>query len=291
MSADPTQVLRQQVSELLDRRRLGHARTLLAQGLGQAPDDTGLLFEAARADWLEDRHGDMHTTLQRLLALEPGHYGGRALLFELLQHEGRLPEAEEVVLGLLREHPRESWLYAAYARLMLRALLFDKARQLAAEALRLDPEAEAALRAQALCDLTSRSRNRDSAALLRMLEDNPDDYHTLELVCIGLVREGRIREAHALAQQLLRARPGDPHALARVRELRMQSHWTLWPMWPMQRFGWAGAISMWVLTVVVLRITSKTAPALAAVLSPVLLGYVVYTWVWPPLLRRWVSRD
>lgn len=284
-------VATRQIGELLDRRRITQARALLAQALRDAPDDAGLLYEAARADWLDDREASARDTLRRVLAIDPDHLPGRVLMFELLVSAGELPDAEAMILALLREAPRDADLWARYSRLMLRALHLRKARDLAREALRLEPHSEAALRAQALCDLVTLRRATDSASLQKMLAANPDDVHTLMLVCAALQQAGRPRAALAVAKELLRARPADDRLLGLVKALRWQTHWTLWPLWPLQRFGWAGSIGLWLGAVVAFRLLPKVAdPQLVSLLSNALLGYVAYSWIWPPLLKRWLDR-
>jgi predicted Zn-dependent protease len=279
-----------QLDALLERRRTDAARALLADALREFPDDPDLLFQAARADWLDDRNPQARDTVAQLLRHAPEHHGGRILLFELLLEAGEVVPAVELVLQLLRENPFDADLCARYARLMLRTLHFDKAGRLAADAVRLDPGSDAGLRAQALCDLVTQRRSMDSAALQRMLQQHPDDYHTLELVFVALLQDGRTHAAHSVARTLLRARPSDPLALQRVQALALQTHWTMWPLWPMTRFGWPAVIVLWLGSVLALNLLRGPAPQLAALLSPVLLGYVIYSWVWPPLLKRWLQR-
>lgn len=279
-----------QLDALLERRRTDAARSLLASALKEFPDDPDLLFQAARADWIDDRPAQARDTVNQLLRHAPEHHGGRVLLFELMLEAGEVAAAEALVLQLLRENPFDGDLCARYARLMLRTLHFDKARRLAAEAVRLDPGSDVGLRAMALCDLVTKRRTMDSEALQRMLQQHPDDYHTLELVFVALLQDGRAHAAHALAKALLRARPNDPVALQRVQALQLQTHWSMWPLWPLTRFGWPAVIVLWLGSVLALNLLRGPAPQLAAALSPLLLGYVIYSWVWPPLLKRWLQR-
>lgn len=284
------QVLAAQASELLDRRRIGHARALLARGLRSHPDDIDLLAEAARADLLDDRAADARETLARLLQLAPGHLNGRWLMFLAEMDGGEAAAAEELVLGLLRENPQVPQFFAGYSRLMLRTLHVEKARALADEALRLDPQDDDGLRARTLCDIVLRPQRTDSAALARLLAANPDDGHTLRLVVLALVHANRPRQALALARELLRHQPDDPHLLQMVQALRTQTHWSLLPLWPMQRWGWYGSIGLWVAVIVLYQVLRRVAPASLGVMSFVVLGYVAYSWLWPPLLRKWMEK-
>jgi len=280
-----------QADALLDRRRIAQARQLLAQALQESPRHPALLFALARADLMEDRHDAARDLLGQLLAVAPQHVGGRLLLFIAEMESGRLPQAELLILELLRESPQQAEFYAHYARLMLRALNFDKASQLADEGLRLAPQSDSCLRARALCDLVVRRQPEPGAALNRLLAGDPHDLHTLRLVVIALIQAGRNREAHALARTLLRAQPNDPDLLGLVKALRIDSHWSLIPLRPLQRWGWGGSIALWVIALVGMQAVRRLAPDWAGPVSVLLLGYVLYSWIWPPLLRRWMQRD
>ncbi len=279
-----------QASALLDRRRFAQARALLAGALPQAPDHQGLLFELGRADVLEDRHDSARDTLGRLLQLSPSHIGARLLLFIAEMESNRLAEAEVLILGLLREAPQQGEFYAHYARLMLRALLFDKASALADEGLRFAPQSDTCLRARVLCDLVLQGSRVDSAALQRLVAGDPHDLHTLRLVVAALAQAGRNGEALKLARTLLRADPTDAGLLQLVQSLRMITHWSMWPLWPLQRWGWGASIALWAIMLVGVRVIDRVAPGWSGPVSLLLLAYVIYSWVWPPLFRRWMLR-
>lgn len=285
------ELLAAQASELLDRRRVGQARALLAGALREHPDHAGLLFESARADVLDERNASARGTLGQLLQQDPSHLPARWLLFHIEMDDGQLVQAEELVLGLLREMPASAQFLAGYSRLMLRSLHIEKARALADEALRQDPNDEDALRARTLCDIVERPGRTDSAALARLLAASPDDAYTLRLVAVALIHANRPYQALGLARELLRHHPDDPHLLGMVKALRLQTHWSLWPLWPMQRWGWYGSIGLWVAVIVLYQVLRRVAPDALGPVSTVVLVYVAYSWIWPPLLRRWLERE
>jgi tetratricopeptide (TPR) repeat protein len=278
------------ISELLDRRRVAHARNLLAKALAEYPDDADFLLLGARADLIEEDHASARSTLERVIARDPDHFGARALLLAVLTADSDLASAEQLALGLLRDHPQSAWLYAAYGRVMLKALHFAKGRALAQEALRLDPHEDEALRVLALCDVVELRRGTDSGALQRLLADDPNDRHTLSLVVTALIQDGQNAAALRGARELLRADPNDTHSLQVVKALTVDEHWSLKPLWPMRRFGWGGSIAIWVGSIVGMRALAQSHPEAAGVLSWVILVYVVYSWVWPPLLKRLLLR-
>jgi tetratricopeptide (TPR) repeat protein len=282
-------VLALQAGELLDRYRGDAARRMLGPALARHPDHPALLAQAARADYQDDHYNAARETLARLLIIAPQHLNGRWLMFLVEMETGRLTDAESIILDLLRESPEATAFYAGYSRLMLRALNFGKARALADEALRRAPDDESALRARALCDLVD--QRGDSVALARMVANDPHDVQTLRLVVLALVQAHKPRQALHLAQELLRMQPNDPSLLDLVRALRADTHWSLAPLWPMLRWGWYGSIGVWIGVVALFQVLRGTAPEWAGPVSFAVLGYVAYSWIWPPLLRRWLNRD
>ena len=277
--------------QLLDRRRTAQARSTIAEGLRLQPSHAGLLLQLARADITEERWDAAREVLGGLLKQWPGHAGARFLLFLAEMESGHLPEAELLILGLLRESPQMGPWYAHYSRLMLRGLDFGKASQLADEGLRFAPDDDSCLRARVLCDLVVQGRSVDSAALKQLMVDDPHDIHTMRLVAVALVHAGRTREAHQLAKSLLRADPTDTGLLQMVQSLRTATHWTMWPLWPLQRWGWGGSIALWLGALVGLRVLGRFAPQWTGPATWLLLAYVIYSWVWPPIFRRWMLRD
>jgi predicted Zn-dependent protease len=280
-----------QASELLDRRRTQMARRLLEGALAQHPHHRGVLLQAARADLQDDRTASARSLLSHLLQADPSDPTARLMMAETEMDAGDLAAAEVLLLGLLREAPREPVYFACYSRVMLRALYIDKASRLADEALRLSPHSETALHARALCDIVAGRHGRHSGATVRLLLDHPDDQHTLGLIVVSLIHANRPREALALARQLLRAQPDDGHLLSVVKALRADQHWTLWPLRPLQRWGWGGSVALWGGLLVVSQVVARTAPAYGTALSTTWLAFVIYSWAWPPLLRRWLNRS
>lgn len=279
-----------QVSALIERRRLDMAREVVAQGLRRHPNHPDLLCQAARVELLDDDRSEALEHLTTLLAFQPKHEGGRYLLFHVEMSSGQLPEAEELVLGLLRDFPQDADYYAAYARLMLRGMDFKKAGKLADEALRLGPHNPDALSVKVLCDLIQGRKGQDSQALVQLLVHRPDDAHTLRMVILALVHDHREREALRLAQELLRAYPRDRSMLDLVLALKQDTHWSLMPLWPMRRWGWAGSVGLWVGMLVVSQILGRVAPAYRGAFSMAWIVLVIYSWAWPPLLKRWYER-
>jgi predicted Zn-dependent protease len=279
------------IDVLLERRRLAQARQLLEQALRQAPDDVELLLRGAWIDHLDDDEESAHRTLRAALAHDPDHAGLRRLLFSVLEELERFEEAEQVVIGLLRDFPEEASFYAAYAQLMLRTLHLDKARELASEGLRRDPDDEDCLFAHALAELIHSPAAAAEGALPELVRHSPDHARTMWLLVVALQQRGQPRAALRVAQALLRSQPTSPQVLQLVRELRIATHWSLVPLWPMTRFGWAGSALLWGGAVLALTLGRRLPAPLGGGIAVLWLTYVVYSWIWPPLLRRWMLRD
>ena len=279
---------RWRAAEMLGRRRFAAARELLGPALRNHPNDPGLLYESARADFLQDRHADARNLLEQLLHRDPSDADARQLLFWVASEQTEWVEAEQLALGLLRDYPQSPDCWAAYAHLMLRCLMFDKAAALVREALHLDAHHPFALRLQVLCDLVA--GKGDGQALRKLLTEHPDDMQTLQLVVLSLARKGRSAQALGLARELLRIQPDDAHLLHQLRELAFLNHWSMVPLRPLQRFGWGGSAALWLAAVLLGRVVDARWPHLSFTYHASWIGYAAYSWVWPPLLKRWLAR-
>jgi hypothetical protein len=57
----------------------------------------------------------------------------------------------------------------------------------------------------------------------------------------------------------------------------------------MKKFGWGGSIAIWLVVVLILRTDVLERVGIAEYgfpLAMVFLGYVIYSWAWPPVIRR-----
>ncbi|MEJ1963973.1 MAG: tetratricopeptide repeat protein [Gammaproteobacteria bacterium] len=274
---------------LVERRRYAHARTTISHGLQHFPDNSELLYLAAFIDYAQDDHESAMQTVQRVLATDPEHYGARRLAAHLHEERKQYPQAEELWIGLLREYPEDADCYGSYAELMLKTLNLDKASRLAQEGLRHHPDHPGCLYVVAMSDvITGRAkRGQQSEALLRLLRAHPEQVRTSTALVIALSDQGRQREALRISQELLRSQPDSAHFVALVRELKMQSHWTMLPLYPMQRWGWGGAAAVSVAGIIGVRALDHAIPEpYASVVVYTWLVYVIYSWVWPSILRR-----
>ena len=283
--ASPEETLRQ-IELLLDRNRTSEARKLLKAALQNHPEHVGLLLQSAWTDYMDDREDSALSTVKTVLVTEPQNQSARLLYFELLLSKKQYAAAEQVILELLREFPEYPHYYGRYAQLMLHTLNLDKARQLAEEGLRYDSETDECLAVKTICDLIERRAGTTSQSLQQMLVRHPQSMRTLLFVVIALEERGDVKGAERVARELVLADPSNEHLVELAHALRVKGHWTMLPMWPMLRFGWGGSIGIWLISIFVLRVVGQQYPELAVPLTVVFLVYVVYSWTWPPILKR-----
>jgi tetratricopeptide (TPR) repeat protein len=278
-----------QAHALLERRRFGEAKAFATRGLRNFPDDPELQYITAFAEYSLDENDAAVQSVNRLLSQYPQHYGARSLRAHLHSAVKEFSQAERLWIELLRDYPEDADCFAAYADLMLRTLNLDKAARLSEEGLRHSPDHEGCLYVAALVDLIrgGAGRGADTTHLQRLLREHPEHVASSTALVVALSDRGDHRAAHRVAQELLRSEPDSTHALSLVRELRMQSHWSMLPLYPVQRWGWSAAIVITVVAIFGLRAMTGVLPDdTVNTLSYVWLGYVIYSWTWPHILRK-----
>lgn len=278
----------QRIELLVSLKRFSQARLELAEGLRAYPENLRLLYLSAFVDWAEDRNDDARVTVGQLLGLNPEDYGGRTLLGHLQEESKQLAEAEKTWIGLLRDYPEEPDLYAHYADLMLRTFNVDKARQLTSHGLRLEPEHSHCLFVAATCDLIDGRFGGESENLMALVRHHPEHVRTGIALVLALEDRGETRAARRVSQELLRAQPENPQLLALAQHFGQQTHWSMLPLYPIQRWGWSAAIGLWAVIAFGLPLLAPGLPkGVTSTIVIVWLVYVVYSWVWPPIFRRW----
>lgn len=278
------------IDGLIERRRFAQASALLGEAFANFPDDSGLLHSAATLDYhSEDYEGALHT-LQQLLRGEPEHLNGRYLLVGVHEAREDWAAAEAVLIDLLHDYPESSTMYSRYAMLMYRTQHIDKAKELAREALRLDPEDDGALAATMIGDLIDGRKGDESNSLAALMQRHPEDMVTARLLIIHLLERGRYWSAKRIAVELLKAQPDSGEVLALVVEIEVLCHWSVIPLWPLNRWGIGATIALWLGWILVYKLLRSYVPQVAEPAAIFILGFCVYSWVYPPLLRRWLKR-
>jgi tetratricopeptide (TPR) repeat protein len=274
---------------LIERRRYSQARITVTQGLRSFPESAELQYLAAFIDFASERPEQAMQGVRALLSQAPQHYGARTLYAHLLEGSKELAEAERVWIDLLRDYPQSADCFAGYGELMLKTLNLEKARRLAQEGLRLSPEHAGCLFLAAMIDLIRNRNGVESEHLQRMLREHPEHVRSALALVIALSANGNDRGALRVAQELLRQQPNAGHLVTLVRSLKMRTHWTMLPLYPMQRWGWNAAIAITLAGIVGLRVAEQTLSSpLVETLTWIWLAYVIYSWVWPRVLRRFL---
>lgn len=277
-----------QIDELIERDRVVDARRVLRKAFSAFPDDAENHFWAAKIELFAEAYDEAMMHVSRFLAAEPHDIEGRLLLAQVHKFKRDFGEAERLFLEVLREQPDNAFLYAGLAEIMIEALQLERARALVDEALRLDPT-DSFIELMALyVDLVEGKAGPDDPRLERLIRDEPEAEETLGLLLGVLVDAKRFREASHVAEALLRINPHEQHVVDAIVELRMLSHWSSAPLWPLKRWGWAGSAGLYLLAF--LSIRAFRGEPFAGALSAFYLGYVVYSWVQPPLLKLWLRR-
>ena len=280
--------LRYQVERLLGVERVADARRLLAPAIAQAPDDAELQFLLARAALIDDDPHAAEQHLRQVLSGQPDHFGARSLLAAVAQQEHRYAEAEELMVGLIRDDPDDAELLARYARLMLVTGHLQKAERLAEEALRREPDSESALLVQTLLAITAGKHSAAEQSLSQLIARDPEAEHLARTLFYLLLQQRRFRDAEKIGQQLLRSRPDSLELVEALIEIRQHTHWAAIPAYPFTRFGWAGVAGVWVIGMAGSRLLRGYSPAAADVFSWSYIGLCIYSWVYPTVLRRWI---
>ncbi len=290
MSTQSPQVVAAEVRALLERRRIVQAKARLREALQENPDHPDLLLQSAWADYMADDNAAALATVRQVLLTDPESHSARLLLFELQTERNQLSDAEQTIVQLLHDLPEHAPYYGRYAELMLRAMQLPKARALAEEGLKYAPDDAGCLAARALCDFIEQRRGTPSHSLQQLLLRHPQSIRTLLLILVAMQDRGDHRGAYRIAQELVRLQPDNKAIIEMAARLKVTTHWSMLPLWPFLRWGWGAAIGFWLIGGAAVRFIGQQNPGLGGILAICILAYVIYSWVWPPILRRWIAR-
>lgn len=195
--------------------------------------------------------------------------------------------AEQALLAALRQAPEDEVLLCSYARLLLRVGQVQKAERLLAQAARLAPESRAVLETRALLVYVTGSSRHATSASREVLRHDPDSTLGRTLLAGSASARGDFRTSSRLLGGLA-AESGDRDLREAARINRAyRSPWLL-PLWPIERFG---AVPVWLTWLALLfGLSALGLDRVLIVLVPLYLLLAVYSWVVPPLVRRWARR-
>ncbi|MEV6286456.1 tetratricopeptide repeat protein [Kribbella sp. NPDC051770] len=287
--SEPTEARLQMAGHWL---QIGHPERALdeLQGLwgDAALDYRAYLFRGAALHAL-DRNVDAIEVLRDGLAQHGPFLPLLQILAAALRAEGRLPEAEAALLQGLSLDPNDPDLLLGYAMVCLSAGQAEKANALVERAASQAPESPqiSAARAQVAFALgKDRDMHRHSE---KALSHDPDDPNARALHGTSAMLTGDASTGYRSLASAAASDPGDPDLRAAAREARLANHPLMRPLRPFQRFNplmvWIGAV------VVIYGLRLAGLRPLALVAAVAWFGFCIYSWVAPPLLRRWLNRN
>ncbi|WP_132298198.1 tetratricopeptide repeat protein [Kribbella sp. VKM Ac-2568] len=271
--------------------QIGHPERTLdeLQGLwgDAALDYRAYLFRGAALHAL-NRHAEAADVLRDGLS----HHGPFLPLLQVLGSSlravGNLPEAEAAYLQGLSLDPNDPDLLIGYAMVCLAAGQTEKAAALVERAASQAPESAAvsAARAQiAFAQGRHKDMHRHSQEALSY---DPEDPGARALHGASSMLTGDSKSGYRSLASAASSHPGDQDLREAAREAKLINHPLLRPLRPFQRFN---PLVIWVCAVAVIygfRIAGLG--PLAAVVAVGWFAFCVYSWVAPPLVRRWINR-
>jgi tetratricopeptide (TPR) repeat protein len=260
-------------------------------GLGDPDFDDAYLW-ALRAQALVDlkRFADAAATARSGLRADAESISLLDLLTIAEAELGELESAEAAILQALELEPERPVLLCRYAHLLARGGELAKADRVCAEAERIAPDDDVVIRcriALAYVRGDDKAAERESRRLLA--EIDPDDPVGHTMLGVQAASRASFRTASRHFDTAARYDLGDEEAVALARRGRIETHPLFWPVLPFERFGpaasWLGAVAIMGL----LAATGQDVLLLIFAATYVLL--CVYSWIVPPLARRWLLRE
>jgi Flp pilus assembly protein TadD len=205
-----------------------------------------------------------------------------------LRSEGRLPEAEAAFLQGLSLNPNDPDLLIGYAHVCLAAGQAEKASAVVERAASQAPESAvvSAARAQVAFALgKDRDMHRHST---EALSHDPEDPRTRALHGTSSMLTGDSRSSYRSFASAAASQPGDADLRDAARAARLINHPLLLPLRPFARLNplivWVGAVA------VIYGLRALGLGTLSFAFAMIWLAFCVYSWVVPPLVRRWLNR-
>lgn len=263
-------------------------RALEALARGADVDDPEFHELRGRALYELDRYEEAKQAAQAGLAIEPNDVTLLGVLCDCERELGGLAESERALLAALELAPSSPQLLCAYAHLCARGGQLADAERLLAEAEAIDPQAVSVLQTRVwLAYLRGDGATTESAART-LLAAEPENALGLTAIGHRLASRGDTRESQRHYELAAQAHTTDPQIVAAARAARVESHWLLWPLWPLRRFGPG---RLWLAWIALLLLAGAVhAPWLAIPAALVYIPLVIYSWIVPPLARRWLAR-
>jgi thioredoxin-like negative regulator of GroEL len=206
------------------------------------------------------------------------------------EHEaGRDPQAERALLDGLALAPNDVDLLCAYADLCAGDGQLEKAGKLVDLAAARAPQAPVVY-ATRIQLAHARGDDREAQRISReFVGAHPDNPVAHALLGGTSAARGHVDAAYEGFRQAAAARPTEQVFAESAMELQVARHPLMRPLRPILRFG---ALKTWLVAVsLIIGLRAIGLPVLGGLLGFAWLAFCIYSWVVPPLVRKWVLRS
>jgi tetratricopeptide (TPR) repeat protein len=234
-----------------------------------------------------DRYAEGASAARRGLEIDPEDATLLDVLALNLMEKGDLAGAERALLAALDVWPEDETLLCHYALACAKHGQREKAYKLLDRAAALEPESIDVLRVRAQVAFVTGDDRATKRLAGEVLKHDPEDR-------IAHILRGNVeaeRNPYAAVRHHTRAvrlDPSDRELADVVRQNRILTHPLQWPIYLIQRFGpmkiWGTYIALLILSIATDQLW------LTAILVPIYLFMVVYSWTIAPLARWWMER-
>lgn len=247
-------------------------------------------LDAALLRTVANLHADQPDRALRTAAQALGAHGPSPQLNYLLAHAyrglGDERGAEEALLQGLELDPFHPDLLCLYAELCLHDGQLSKAQELWARAAEVAPEADSVMRGRILLRHALGRSNEATALVREYLGRDPENPDAWALRTMLAADRGDVAQAYSSSRRLVTGDPGNKAFVDAAIELRVAAHPALVPLRPFMRINpgavWVGQV------VIVLIAVSSSNPVVSRGVPAIIGSFVIYSWIAPPLVRRWV---
>lgn len=278
---------------LYNQHRYADAERELRDLLANDPQQPAALQLLGEVFLQQDRIGEARSTAQQVLGMYPHSADAHGLLARIEIVDDDPAKAEQHALEAVQLEPGDSGHHGTLAFILLRRNEHQRALEATDRGLAIDPEDLRCLnmRTEALARL-GRKEEADHT-IDKTLELDPENPYTHSNTGWAVLRRGDHRKAMEHFREALRRDPMNDHAKAGMVEALKARYW-IYRMWLRYVF-WVsnlkGNVQMFLIIGLyvmnqLLRGLSKSYPALAPLIYPLLIAYAVFaisTWVLVPI--------
>ena len=226
--------------------------------------------------------------IQKGLATAPEHPNLLFLLAICQERDKNLVAAEQAILRALQQYPENSSMLCFYARILAQGDQLPKAERVLDRARQQDPEEPEVQRTAAILSYLRGDDRRAAQISLESLRSDPDDIRSRHALGAALLRQGRVTAGNRHLKAAVHLEPERKDFADSARVGRVAAHWLLLPLRPLYRIGtvgvWFGAIA------IIFILTAAGLDAIAKWFAIAYFALCVYSWVVPPLIKRWYRR-